>query len=216
MRNRSVLGCVGLSVVLALAGCDRGEEEAGVEEEYGSGVAEATPTPEGPAMEPEIVAAQLAGPSGVAGVVTFTEQAGGGVQVVTRVQGAVPGPHGLHLHQGSSCDGPDFQSAGDHFNPTGASHGGPDSPQHHAGDLGNLEVAADGTGTADVNAGMLTIEGPSGVIGHAVILHEKADDLTTQPSGASGARVACGVVERVAANAAPVQASPTAAPEGAI
>jgi Cu-Zn family superoxide dismutase len=215
MRNRTVLGCVGLSLVLALAGCDR-DDEAGVEDDGYGTVAEATPTPEGPVVEPEIVAAQLSGPGGVAGVVTFTEQPGGGVQVVTRVQGATAGPHGLHLHQGASCDGPDFQSAGDHFNPTSASHGGPDSPQRHAGDFGNVEVGADGTGTADVVAQTLNIEGPNGAIGHAVILHAQADDLTTQPSGNSGARVACGVVERVSANAAPVQASPTVAPEGAI
>ena len=212
MRERDVLWGVGLSVVLALGGCGRGEEPAA--EEPGYGTAEATPTPEVALEEPQIVAAQLAGPSGVNGVVTFTEQPGGGVQVVTRVQGATAGPHGLHLHQGASCDGPDFQSAGDHFNPAGVPHGAPSAAQHHAGDFGNIESGADGTGNSDVTSDVLTIEGANGAIGHAVILHEKADDLTTQPSGNAGARVACGVVERVAANAAPVEATP--APAGAI
>jgi Cu-Zn family superoxide dismutase len=210
MRKRDVVWCAGLSVVLALAGC-RKAEETGVDE-HG---AEATPTPEVAMEEPQIVAAQLSGPGGVSGVVTFTEQAGGGIQVVTRVEGASPGQHGLHLHQGGSCDGPDFQSAGDHFNPTNAPHGGPDSAQHHAGDFGNIEIAADGTGTSDVTSAMLAVEGANGVLGHAVILHQEEDDLTSQPSGNAGARVACGVVERVAADTAPVS-SPTVAPEGAI
>ena len=220
MRNRTVLACVGLSVVLVLAGCDR-EEEAGVEEEgYGAPVGEATPTPAGPVVEPEIVAAQISGPGGVTGVVTFTEQPGSGVQVVARVQGAPAGTHGLHLHEGSACDAPDFQTAGGHFNPTGSPHGGPASPQRHAGDFGNVEVGDDGTGTADVTSPTLTIDGPSGAMGHAVVLHAQADDLTTQPTGNSGGRIACGVVERVPANAAPVEATPspaaTAAPGGAI
>jgi Cu-Zn family superoxide dismutase len=212
MRDRDVLWGVGLAVVLALGGCGRGEEPA--TEETGYGAAEATPTPEMALEEPQIVAAQLAGPTGVAGVVTFTEQPGGGVQVVARVQGAAPGTHGLHLHEGTSCDGPDFQSAGGHFNPTSVAHGGPAAAEHHAGDFGNIEIGADGTGNSDVTSTVLTLEGTNGAIGHAVILHEKADDLTTQPTGNAGGRVACGVVERVAANAAPVE--PTAAPEGAI
>ncbi|HXT21625.1 MAG TPA: superoxide dismutase family protein, partial [Thermoanaerobaculia bacterium] len=157
------------------------------------------PTPEAtpePTVTNDIAGAQLSGPGGASGVVTFTQEAGG-VHVVARVQGAKQGPHGFHLHAGGVCDG-DFKSAGDHFNPTNAPHGGPTSPQHHAGDWGNVDVGADGTGNLDIVTSELTLGGggANDAIGKAVILHEGKDDLTTQPSGNSGARIACGVVQR--------------------
>jgi superoxide dismutase, Cu-Zn family len=214
MRNRSVLWGVGLMVVLALPGCKRSEEP--VDEGYGTAGAEATATPEPAAGGGQAAAAQLAGPSGITGVVNFTAAPGGGVQAVVRIEGAAPGQHGLHLHAAGLCEPPDFASAGDHFNPTNAQHGGPQSAQRHAGDFGNVEVAADGTGNADVAATDLTIEGPNGVVGKAVVLHEKVDDLTTQPSGNSGGRVACGVVQTVELTAPAAEATPTVSQEGAI
>ena len=130
------------------------------------------------------------------GVITFTQEQGG-VHVVARVEHATPGKHGFHLHAGTTCAAPDFKSAGDHFNPTSAPHGAPDAAQHHAGDFGNIEVGQDGTGNLDLTSTMLSIGGGGNdVLGKTVILHKGTDDLKTQPSGASGDRIACGVVAR--------------------
>jgi Cu-Zn family superoxide dismutase len=122
----------------------------------------------------------------------------GKVTLSLRVHDLPPGKHGLHLHAVGKCEGPDFQSAGPHWNPTGRTHGAKSPGGHHLGDLPNLEVGADGKGAlravlADVRLG----EGPNSLFGPegtAVVVHEKADDETTDPSGNSGPRIACGLV----------------------
>ena len=89
----------------------------------------------------------------------------------------------------------DFTSAGGHFNPAGVDHAGPGAETRHAGDLGNIEVAADGTAHLEVSSDIITLgEGDNSVMGKAVIVHKDADDLTSQPTGAAGARIACGVI----------------------
>ena len=133
--------------------------------------------------------------STVTGTATFTEVAGG-VKVVVDVAKAPPGTHGLHVHEKGDCSDPEAKSAGGHFNPGGMDHAGPMDEKHHAGDLGNIEVKADGTGHLEITSKMLTVkEGPNSVIGRAVIFHEKADDLKTQPTGNAGGRLACGVIK---------------------
>ena len=124
-------------------------------------------------------------------------QMGNRVRVIARVAGLVPGrEHGFHIHEQGDCGDADFKNAGGHFNPTGAAHGAPGDAAHHAGDLGNIEIAADGSGMLSVSTSLLTVaEGPNSVAGRAVILHEKADDLKTQPTGDAGGRIACGVIE---------------------
>jgi Cu-Zn family superoxide dismutase len=215
MRKQSLSWSVGVMTASLLVGaCGRPAEQATT--------AEATPTPavaSTPAEQPVIAAAQLSGPSGVGGVVTFTEVPGSGVKVVARVEslGGAPGEHGLHVHEGTACDPPDFQSAGSHFNPTSAPHAGPDATPRHAGDLGNIEVGEDGTGTLDLTTDMLTLDGgASSVLGRAVIVHEKRDDLSSQPTGDAGGRLACGIVERVEGTVDPEamteEATPTPGP----
>jgi Cu-Zn family superoxide dismutase len=167
-------------------------------------------------MTQNIAAAQLSGPGGASGLVTFTQEPSG-VHVVARVEGAPAGTHGFHLHAGGSCEGPSFDSAGSHFDPTGAKHGAPDAAEHHAGDFGNVEVAADGTGHLDVTTSMLTLGdgGANDALGKALILHGGKDDLTTQPSGNSGPRIACGVVQRAQGEAVVGGESPGATPSPA-
>lgn len=131
----------------------------------------------------------------VTGTVTFT-QTGEGVVVAAHISGVAPGLHGIHLHEKGDCSADDFTSTGGHFNPTGDPHGGPDDTVRHAGDFGNISVGADGSGHLELLTDMLTVEpdAENTVIGRAVILHEGEDDLETQPTGAAGARLACGTV----------------------
>ena len=118
--------------------------------------------------------------------------------IAVKVSGLAPGKHGLHVHAVGKCDGPDFQSAGPHFNPAGKKHGLKSPEGHHLGDLPNLEVGPDGKGEAKLTLKGATLDaGPNGLFGPqgtSLVVHEKADDETTDPSGASGARVACGLV----------------------
>ena len=134
----------------------------------------AAPAQAGAALEPR-------SGSTVTGMATFTELPEGGVKVVVHIE--------------KDCSAPDATSAGGHFNPTTMPHAGPMDAQHHAGDLGNIEIKADGTGDLTITSKMLTVKpGPNSVLGRAVIFHEKADDLKTQPTGNAGGRLACGVV----------------------
>ncbi len=129
----------------------------------------------------------------VAGIVTFTK-VDNGVRVVADVQGLTPGKHGFHVHQFGNCSAPNGDSAGGHFNPSGKPHGGPLSMERHAGDFGNLTAEADGKAHLEWTDPTLTLAGPDSIIGRSVIVHAMADDLTTQPAGNSGPRVACGVI----------------------
>ena len=130
---------------------------------------------------------------GVSGIVQFS---GGGDSVDVHVvaTGLRPGSiHGFHVHAIGNCASADFMSAGDHFNPTHRPHGPQDAP-HHAGDMPSL--VADTTGKIDERFTLqgVTLGGTDGFVGHAVVLHASADNFDAQPSGNSGARVACGVI----------------------
>jgi Cu-Zn family superoxide dismutase len=126
----------------------------------------------------------------VQGVITF-EQAADGVKVSGAVSGLTPGGHGFHVHEFGDCSAPDFTSAGGHFNPGGQAHGAPGDAKRHAGDLGNIEAAADGKAPVSHTDVLLKLDG---AVGRAVIVHAKADDLKTQPTGDAGGRLACGVI----------------------
>lgn len=133
------------------------------------------------------------GESGVEGTVRFStiEE---GIRISGEVRNLSPGEHGFHVHEYGDCSGEGAKSAGGHHNPYDMPHGAPDSARRHVGDLGN--ITADSTGTAKIDRTdlMIGFQGPSSIIGRAVVVHEKADDFTTQPTGAAGARVACGVI----------------------
>lgn len=130
----------------------------------------------------------------VRGTVTFTRETDG-VRVVADLAGLKPGEHGFHIHENGDCSAPDASSAGGHFNPTGMPHGGPDSPQHHLGDMGNLTADDSGNAKLDRVFDFLKLNGTNRIVGHSVIVHAGRDDLTSQPSGNAGPRVACGVIE---------------------
>ena len=128
--------------------------------------------------------------SKVTGTVIFTKS-GDGVQVVANVTGLSPGNHGFHVHEFGDCSAPDAASAGGHFNPTKDPHAGHDADKRHMGDLGNIEADASGKARLEMTDKKMKLDS---IIGKAVIVHEKADDLKTQPTGDAGGRVACGVI----------------------
>ena len=130
----------------------------------------------------------------VTGTVNFTQK-GKHLTMVANVQGLAPGLHGFHIHEKGDCSAPDATSAGGHFNPNNHAHGTSHVAGGHAGDMGNL--TADAAGNAQLTLELDGVEvstNSNGIVGRAVIVHAKPDDLTSQPVGNAGARVACGVI----------------------
>ena len=129
-----------------------------------------------------------------AGTVRLVQMADGAVEVTVNLTGVPPGVHGFHIHDKGDC-GDNGNAAGGHFNPAATSHGAPSADPHHAGDFGNVTADDAGKVEARFTTRSVTVEaGPNSAVGHAVILHANPDDLTTQPTGNAGARIACGVV----------------------
>ena len=132
------------------------------------------------------------------GTATFTENGKGPVQLNVQVSGLSPGQHGIHIHEKGNCTPPGFTSAGEHFNPLHKHHGlnNPNGP--HAGDLPNLMVNKDGTGSMNVTTDRVTLApGPTSLLGGngtSLVIHAMPDDQKTDPSGNSGARIACGAI----------------------
>jgi Cu-Zn family superoxide dismutase len=132
------------------------------------------------------------------GTVHFQQQSDGNVEVTADLTGLPPSStHGFHIHDKGACS--NFgNDAGGHYNPTNAPHGAPDSASHHAGDFGNVTADANGEVHTTFMTHSISVGGTNDVVGHAVILHANPDDLTSQPAGNAGPRIACGVVELMA------------------
>lgn len=132
------------------------------------------------------------------GTATLTEK-DSGVSIHLEAENLPPGTHGFHIHEAGVCEPPTFESAGSHYNPTGAKHGFDDPEGPHAGDLENIVVSEDGTVNVEVIADMVTLErGAENTLytdeGTSLIIHSDADDYISQPSGNAGDRIACGVI----------------------
>lgn len=123
-----------------------------------------------------------------------------GLSITLQVEKLSPGSHGLHFHEKGQCDAPDFKSAGAHFNPEGKAHGTKNPKGHHLGDLHNLEVDAKGQAKITFTASAVNLKkgDPHSLLkpqGTSLVIHEKSDDEMTDPSGNSGNRIACGVIQ---------------------
>lgn len=135
--------------------------------------------------------------SNVSGTISF-KQTENNVTMNVALKGLTPGTHAIHIHQNGDCSADDGSSAGGHWDPTMENHGKWGEGMHHSGDIGNLEVAADGLASLDFNTDKWCLgcdDQKRNIIGKGLIVHASADDFKSQPSGAAGARVACGVIE---------------------
>ena len=127
---------------------------------------------------------------------------GHGVKIALNLKGLAPGEHALHIHTTAKCEAPAFTSAGGHFNPTNSHHGikNPTSPKPHAGDMPNFTVKSNGTAKFTVEDAAVTLgEGSNSVFangGTALVIHAKADDLMSDPSGNAGDRIGCGTIAK--------------------
>jgi superoxide dismutase, Cu-Zn family len=123
---------------------------------------------------------------------------GEGVRITGTVTGLEPGSvHGIHVHENGDCSAADASSAGGHFAPLGNPHGAP-GENSHIGDLGNITANDRGVANVDVRAvqARLGSNTQTDLLGRAIVVHANADDLKSQPSGESGVRIACGVIDR--------------------
>ncbi|MBB3348566.1 superoxide dismutase family protein [Sphingomonas sp. BK069] len=178
MRRITGMTAVGLAT-LALAACnDQAKMDTGAPVAGGAGAT-----------------AQLATATGApAGRATVTEVAGG-LRFTVDASGMPPGTHGAHVHMVGRCDPPGFESAGGHWNPTQMKHGTMNPQGPHQGDLPNLVIGNDGRGTIGATIPGATMAGLLDADGAAMVIHAGQDDLKTDPSGNSGARIACGVFQ---------------------
>jgi Cu-Zn family superoxide dismutase len=129
----------------------------------------------------------------VTGTVIFSK-VDSGIKINVHITGLTPGQHGFHIHEFGDCSADDATSSGGHFNPTQMPHGAPTDSQRHSGDFGNDTADSSGVAVLEWIDPMIAFEGANSIIGRAVIVHADKDDLTSQPTGAAGARVACGVI----------------------
>jgi superoxide dismutase, Cu-Zn family len=133
-----------------------------------------------------------------AGTATFKEAKNGKeLSITLKLKNLPVGEHAVHIHQTPACDGPDFKTAGGHFNPDQKQHGTMNPMGHHNGDLPqNIRIGEGHTGEISFKVNYLTLApgAPNSILGTSIMVHEKADDMKTDPTGNAGNRIACGVI----------------------
>lgn len=178
-------------LLIAFAGfsCQQAEEiEEMVPEKF-----ETVPGKAGPEITEAVAVLHPTEDNSAHGVVRFIKVENG-IKITADVQGLTPGMHGFHIHEYGDCSAMDGTSAGGHFDPEDMPHGGPENMERHVGDLGNLEADEEGFAHYERIDEHLAFAGPHSIIGRGVIVHAAEDDLTSQPTGAAGPRVCCGVI----------------------
>lgn len=194
--NRSLFSPLALALLLALgltACADSATDEA---EMADTAVADTSAANDMAAQDITVQIEPTTDASTARGMVTIATM-DSTVQMTGEVNGLAPGEHGFHIHQNPDC-GDGGQAAGGHWNPQDTPHGAPDAPssERHAGDFGNITAGDDSTATIDVSYARSELSLPDDLFGHALLVHGGEDDLTSQPSGAAGDRMGCGVIEQ--------------------
>jgi len=132
-----------------------------------------------------------------AGTATFHEGKKGKLSIKLDLKNLPIGDHAVHIHANPVCEAPDFKSAGGHFNPDSKQHGTMNPMGHHAGDLPqNITIGEQHTAQVSFKVDYLSLDpaSPNSILGHSIMVHEKADDMKTDPTGNAGNRIACGVI----------------------
>ena len=186
LRSSWLAGCSLLLAAGLLGACQSGSESADS--------AQQTETePAAPAVERAVAVIHPTEGNEVSGTVLFSRE-NEGIRIQARLQGLSEGAHGFHVHQYGDCTASDGTSAGGHFNPFDMPHAGPTDAKRHVGDLGNISADAEGVGTYNRVDTVVAFSGQANVLGRAMVVHGGEDDMSSQPSGAAGPRVACGVI----------------------
>lgn len=179
------LSVVGFSAMALLSGCAMVGDRGGVDaDNYPAG---------------SRVPVQFINSDGDATGSAILTQAPHGVLIDVELRGMPPGWHAFHVHERGRCETPDFQSAGDHFNPERDDHGYEVEDGYHAGDLPNVFVSESGRAQFQFFADRLSLGGENALLdgdGSALVVHSRSDDYRSQPSGDAGDRIACAVVQR--------------------
>jgi Cu-Zn family superoxide dismutase len=152
---------------------------------------------EAPAEKQATATLEAKSGSNLIGEASFVEEANGKIDFEVHVEHVKPGIHAVHIHENGDCSAEDASSAGGHWNPTGEEHGKWGVHPFHLGDIGNIDVGPDGTGSLSLETDLwnLNDHDEHSVLGHSVVVHAGADDFETQPSGNAGSRIGCGVIE---------------------
>lgn len=188
-------GMIAIALFLFLSACNSGNKQG---DDEGAQADSEEQQQEQNDKATAIATMEAASGSKVTGEARFSEEGEGRVRFELSVENLTPGDHAVHLHEKGDCSAEDASSAGGHWNPTMKPHGKRgNGSSYHKGDVGNMTVGNDGKGTLT-----LTVEGWSiggadstNIVGKSVIVHEKADDFTTQPTGNAGGRLSCGVIK---------------------
>lgn len=189
---------VSLGIMLTLAGCGSSEDTEDNKVVEDSEETSSQPTTEKESAVEKITVDLNNAEGDEVGKVNL-EETDGVVRILLDAANLPKGTHAIHIHETGACEKPDFESAGGHFNPTNASHGTEHEKGAHAGDLPNIEVADDGTIKEELLAKGVTLKMDQENTlfdsdGSALVIHEKADDYKSQPSGDAGDRIACGEI----------------------
>jgi Cu-Zn family superoxide dismutase len=192
-RNSAVKLGVGLALafVSSLVGCGGGSG-GGAEQDLAAAADESAPQ-----VKKAIAWINPRSGSEMAGSAIFILEADGRVALQVTLQQTPPGSHALHIHEIGDCSADDGSAAGGPWNPSGESHGKWGAAPHHLGDIGNVEVDEKGGGALSLVTDLWTMGGgaENDILGKSVIVHATLDDFTTQPTGAAGGRIGCGVIQ---------------------
>ena len=192
---KRLIPCIALCSLLACGGTESGDVQPAADSvALVDDAAPAAVDPGAGAARADMVDAEGRGLGAV-----ILNEAGGEIAMAGALIGLTPGEHGFHIHAVGRCDPPDFESAGDHLAPSGNAHGFDAAGGPHAGDLRNLTAGADSIATVELTTALVSLHAGDARLldddGSALVVHADPDDYASQPSGNSGARIACGVIE---------------------